>query len=55
MKSLKQVLAEFNYGDKLFADPKTMPGATQEEEKYKKWLASRGIGPDANKADTEKE
>ena len=55
MKSLKQVLAEFNYGDKLFADPKTIAGATDEEEKYKQWLASRGIGPDDYEADTDEE
>lgn len=55
MKSLKQVLKEFNYGDKLFADPKTIAGATDEEEKYKQWLASRGIGPDDYEADTDEE
>ncbi len=43
MKSLKQVLKEFDYGNKLFADPGTIASATQEEEKYKQWLASKGI------------
>lgn len=43
MKSLKQVLKEFDYGNKLFADPDTIASATQEEEKYKQWLASKGI------------
>jgi hypothetical protein len=43
MKSLKQVLKEFDYGNSLFADPDTIGDATQEEEKYKQWLASKGI------------
>jgi hypothetical protein len=43
MKSLKQVLKEFDYGNKLFADPGTIASATQEEDKYKQWLASKGI------------
>jgi len=55
MKSLKQVLKEFDYGKKLFADPKTIAGATGEEEKYKQWLASRGIRPDDYEADTDEE
>ncbi len=55
MKSLKQVLKEFDYGKKLFADPKTIAGATGEEEKYKQWLASRGIGPNDYEADTDEE
>ncbi len=55
MKSLKQVLKEFDYGNKLFADPKTIAGATGEEEKYKQWLASRGIRPDDYEADTDEE
>ena len=55
MKSLKQVLKEFDYGNKLFADPNTIDTATGEEEKYKQWLASRGIRPDDYEADTDEE
>lgn len=43
MKSLKQVLAEFDYGNSLFADPDTIGDTTQEKEKYKSWLDSKGI------------
>jgi len=43
MKSLKQVLKEFDYGNKLFADPNTIDTATGEKDKYKQWLASKGI------------
>jgi len=55
MKSLKQVLKEFDYGNKLFADPDTIASATQEEEKYKQWLASKGIEPNEYETDTDEE
>ena len=43
MKSLKQVLKEFDYGNSLFADPNTIDTATGEKDKYKSWLDSKGI------------
>jgi len=43
MKSLKQVLKEFDYGNKLFADPNTIATATDEKDKDKQWLSSKGI------------
>ena len=55
MIKLKDILKEFDYGNKLFADPKTIAGATGEEEKYKQWLASKGIGPDDYETDTAEE
>ena len=55
MKSLKQVLKEFDYGNKLFADPDTIASATQEEDKYKQWLASKGIEPNDYETDTDEE
>ena len=55
MKSLKQVLKEFDYGNKLFADPNTIDTATDEKDKYKQWLASKGIEPGEYEKDTDEE
>lgn len=55
MKSLKQVLKEFDYGNKLFADPNTIATATDEKDKYKQWLASKGIEPGEYEKDTDEE
>ena len=55
MKSLKQVLKEFDYGNKLFADPNTIDTATDEKDKYKQWLASKGIEPGGYEKDTDEE